>query len=257
MKTSFFFCLWMLIYPLLALLDSELVNEYSFFFALLVVFLLSRFVANRMPHILAYERISEMSRVMEPAYEGDVRKFRKELGSRMLIDGIWAIYVIITVISLVFAMLDGAGNQLFTLVIFALLGMAAIRSSVKFTSAYSALSRNPTPEQCVEIVQTAYGYDYASYYEAHQGQTAAQMLPPIPRRYKGYLIFSIVVAAVCALLGTLSLALAIFVTVANSMPFTFVFMSGYFLYASVAIYFGIKDLAGSIASLKSLGRVKA
>lgn len=252
MKTSFFFCIWILIYPLLAMFDNALVNEYSFFFALLIVFFLSRMIANRMPNILAYEKISEMTRIMEPAYVGDVKKFRRELASRVLIDGIWAIYLIITVISLLFAMLQGGGNYLFTLVIFALFGWAAIRSSVKFTSAYMALVKNPTPEQCVDIVDNAYGLDYAAYYNAHEGQTVARMLPPVPRRYKAYLIVSIIVASICALLGTLLLAVTVIAAIASPFGILSLFVGMNFLYASVAIYFGIKDLISSIASLKSI-----
>lgn len=234
------------------MLDSEFVNEYSFFFALIVVFFLARFIAGRMPHILAYEKMSEMTRIMEPAYVGDVKRFRRELGGKVLIDGVWAIYLIVTVVSLLFSL--QYGNTLFILVIFALFAWAAVKSSVKFSSAYFALRKNPTPEQCVDIVDNAYGLDYAAYYEAHQGQTVANMLPPVPRRYKAYLIVSIVTAAICALLGSVMLTFAMIVAIASPVGLLSLFMGMNFLYASVAIYFGVKDLISSIASLKALKR---
>lgn len=238
---------------MLALIDNELVNEYSFFFALIIIFFLARLIAQRMPHILAYEKMAEMVRVMEPAYIGDVKKFRRELGSRVLIDGVWSIYLIIAVISLLFSLTDG--NNLFMLIIFGLLAWAAIRTSVKFTSAYVALAKNPTPGQCVDIVDGAYGFDYAAYYEAHQGREVAEMLPPMPRRYRLYLIASIVVAAICSLLGTVMLGFAILVALASPMGITALFLGMNFLYASVAIYFGLKDLISSIVSLKAVNRV--
>lgn len=251
MKTSFFFCLWMLIYPLLGLLGNEFVDQYSFFFALLVIYFLSRFIASKMPNIIGYEQACELARVMEPAYLGDVKKFRKIVGARALMDTIWAVYMLATVVSLVFIVMRGYTAELFTLVIFGLFGYAAVRSSVKFLNGYFALVKNPTPEQCVECVDTIYGMDYASYYEAHMGQTLAQMLPPRPKHYSTYLAVSIFVACVCALLGGIILISSIVESLVYSGSLIHLFLGINFLYSSVAVYFGVKDLFSSISAIKA------
>lgn len=55
MKTSFYFVIWILIYPLLGLLNIDFINNNSFIIALAVVWGLSWLLNRLIPNILLYE----------------------------------------------------------------------------------------------------------------------------------------------------------------------------------------------------------
>ena len=102
----------------------------------------------------------------------------------------------------------------------------------------------------MEIATDVYQLDYASYYEAHNGVDYADMLPPKPRNFKGFQIFSLVVAAIAAILGLLYIVSGI-VIMFNGRSIEIGALAGmYFLYGSLATYFGVKDIITIAKSFK-------
>ncbi len=75
MKTSFYFVLWILIYPLLALFNNSFIDNNSFIIALAVVWGVSYLLNRSIPDTIRYERIERSFPIMETVYTGNVKTF--------------------------------------------------------------------------------------------------------------------------------------------------------------------------------------
>lgn len=251
MKTSFYFVIWILIYPLLGLINNSFIDNNSFFVALAVVWGLSWLINRMMPATLTYERASEMAPILENIYTGDVSAFSKRLSRETIISMVTAIYFLVSTFVIGMAVFKYGVNDWFALIVFGFFTFGAISRLVTFNKARVSLKNNPMPEQCIEIADDIYKPDYASYYEARRIATYEQMLPPRPRSYKLFQVFSLVVAAVAALLGLIHITLAIIVMVEQSGPANEALAGMYFLYGSLAAYFGINDFISIIQSFRA------
>lgn len=242
MKTSFYFVLWILIYPILGLLNNGFINNNSFIVALVAVWGLTWLLNRLMPQTLSYERASKMAPVLEDVYTGNVASFRKRLTQESNIELVTAIYFVVTTIVIGLAILIAGMNDWIALAIFGLFAFGAISRAITLMKAKSSLNENPTGEQCLEIATETYKLDYAAYYAERQTVSYKEMLPPRPRYFKLFQIFSGIVAAIAALIGLFFIITAIILTL-ESLSFAARALAGmYFLYGSLATYFGIKDI---------------
>ena len=98
MKTSFYFVLWILIYPILGLFNNTVINDNAFIVALAVVWGSSWLLNRIMPETLTYERASQIAPILEDVYTGNVTSFKKRLSREANIEIITAIYFIVTTI---------------------------------------------------------------------------------------------------------------------------------------------------------------
>lgn len=248
MKTSFYFVLWIFIYPLLGLINNSFIDNNSFFVAIAVVWGVSWLLNRLMPETLTYERMSEEVPILENVYTGNVSAFGKRLSRETMIETVTAIYFLVTTFVIGMAVFKYGINDWFALVVFAFFTYGAISRATNLNKARVSLKENPLPEQCMEIADETYKLDYASYYEARQNTTYEQMLPPRPRLFKAFLIFSIVLASIAILMGFFFIATAI-ITMLDELSVTTEVLAGmYFLYGSLASYFGIKDFTSIIQS---------
>lgn len=250
MKTSFYFVLWILIYPLLSLLNNKFINHNAFFVALVAVWGLSWLLNRLMPKTLAYERISQMAPILEDVYTRNVNSFYKRLTSETLIETITAIYFTVTTLVVAMTIFIVGDNDWVALLVFGIFTIGAISRCIKLGKAKAALHSNPTAEECMEIATDVYQLDYASYYEAHMGKDYAEMLPPKPRYFKGFQIFSLIVAGIAAILGLVYVIYGI-VIMFNGHSLELGALAGmFFLYGSLATYYGIKDMITISKSFK-------
>lgn len=250
MKTSFYFVVWILIYPVLGLLDIPFVRQQSFLVALLVVWGISWALNRAMPHILYYERVSHAVPVMEDIYTGNVGAISRRLSRHALVDTITAVYFTVSTVVLAMAVFLAGANNWFALIIFALFTVGAITRSVKLFQAKAALDSDPSPQRCMEIATEAFKLNYAPYYEGRSRHTYAEMLPQKPRNFTAFQVFSLVIAGVAAVLGLLYIASAISTMFARKSIEAGAVAGIYFLYGSLAAYFGIKDIISIVQSFK-------
>lgn len=250
MKTSFYFVLWILIYPILGLLNNEFVNNNSFLVALVAVWGLSWLLNRVMPKTLIYERVSQIAPILEDVYTGNVSSFSKRLSSDTLIETVTAIYFSVTTLVVALTIFLVGVNDWVALIVFGFFTIGAISRSIKLGKAKARLHSNPTAEECMEIATDVYQLDYRSYYEAHNGIEYSDMLPPKPRYFKGFQIFSLVMAGIAAILGLLYIISGILLMF-NGRSIEIGALAGmYFLYGSLATYFGLKDIITITQSFK-------
>lgn len=248
MKTSFYFVLWILIYPILGLFNNAFIDNNAFIVALAIVWGLSWLINRVMPDTLTYESASQTAPIYEDIYTGNVSAFMKRLSRESKIEIITAIYFIVTTIVIALAIFKAGVNDWIALAIFGCFTYGAISRSVSLIRADSKLKSNPTPEQCIEIADNTYKLDYASYYDARKDVSFEDSLPPKPKHFKVFKVFSIVISVIAALLGLLYIILSIIIMLSQSSLEAGAVAGMYFLYGSLAAYFGVKDFISCIHS---------
>lgn len=246
MKTSFYFVLWILIYPILGLFNNSFIDNNAFIVALAIVWGLSWLLNRMMPDTLTYERASQVAPILEDVYTGNVSSFKKRLIREANIETVTAIYFIVTTIVIALAIFKAGVNDWIALVIFGFFSYGAISRSISLIQAKATLKSNPTPEQCMEIADETYKLDYASYYDAHNGTSYQDMLPPKPRYFKAFRVFSVVIAAIASLLGLLYIILGVLIMISQTTVEAGAVAGMYFLYGSLAAYFGVKDFVSCL-----------
>lgn len=240
MKTSFYFVLWILIYPLLDLIGIP--GEYSFVVALGVVWGLSYLVNNLMPHTLAYEKKLQQMPLLADVYYGNVAGFAKRLTRMEIIEVISACYLTLSTVMLLISMLSGNGSEWFTLLIFGLIAWGTITRSVKLGKLKRRIDEHPTPEECMEVAMNELQYDYPTFYDNMSNGGVQAYLANKPNSFMGFQIFSLIVAGIAILLGLITLVLGI-ISLFFGVGFGGqVFGSIMFLYGSLATYYGITDI---------------
>lgn len=250
MKTSFYFFLWIIIYPLLGLIHSPWIYQNSFIVALIIVWVVSWLLNKNMPDTLRYERVSEISAILEDVYVGNVEAFRKRISKRVTVDFITAIYLGVAFVFVLFSMVKGNAEDWIALLIFGFFAFGTLSSAVKLNQANNRIKNNPTPEECAQVVEQVYRVDYSSYYNQRQYASPAAMLPPQPKHFKTFQVVSLIIAVICSLFGLFYLIFSIVILASNRSAEAISGGIMYFLYGSLAAYFGIKDSSTCISYFK-------
>lgn len=246
MKTSFYFVLWILIYPLLGLLDNSFVDENAFVIALIVVWGLSWLLNRMMPDTITYENALQIAPILEDVYTGDVRSFSKRLSRDTVIETITSVYFILTTFVICIVMFKLGGSDWIGLMVFGFLAYGAISRSIRLMRAKASLRSNPTAEECMNIASGTYNLNYASYYEAHADTAYEDMFPPKPKYFRAFQVFLFVMSIICVLLGLLYVVLGLIIMLTESSVEAGAVAGMYFLYGSLATYFGVKDLISTV-----------
>lgn len=246
MKTSFYFVLWMCVYPLLWLMHSSFIDDNSFIIALISIWGLSWLLNRLLPKTLTYDHILTEAPVLEDVYTGNVMSFRKLLSAKTLIEIITSIYFLATVTVILIAILEAGANDWLALIIFVLFTFGSITRSVMLVNAKTQLRENPTPEQCMEIANDVYDLNYEAYYNMRRECPYADMFPQPPRYFIIFRIVSILFAAIAALLGIQLIILGSVILFGNESIEGVSLATMYFLYGSLAAYFGIRDFISCI-----------
>lgn len=254
MKTSFYFVLWIIIYPLLSLFNNAYIADNAFVVACIVIFGLAWLINNLMPQPLSYEKVYDNVLILENVYTGNVRAILKRVRNNTCVSAILTLYFLLYTGWLVYAVFKLGFNAWIELVVFGFFTLFSIVRLIYCSKALKKLRSNPTPEQCVETVD---GLDYTTYYEDRQSYTYEQLLPQPPRHYKAFQIVSIIFAAISTLLGLLLAIYAVLIIIWNESLFSYSIACVNLLYATLATYFGIKDFASSLQSLRRKSPTKA
>lgn len=241
MKTSFYFFLWIIIYPLLGLIHSSWIFQNSFIVALIIVWIVSWILNKNMPDTIRYERSTEISSILEDVYLGNINAFRKRISKRVTIDFVTAIYLGVAFVFVLFSMVRGSADDWIALLIFGFFAFGTLSSAVKLSQANNRIKSNPTTDECARVLEQVYRVDYTSYYNARQYSSTEAMLPPKPSHFKTFQVFSLIIAIICGLLGLFYLILSIIILSQNRSAEAISGGIMYFLYGSLAAYFGIRD----------------
>jgi hypothetical protein len=253
MKTSFYFVIWIIIYPILGLFNNAYIAENSFIVALAVVWGLSWLLNRLMPDTLHYERAIDVAPVLEDVCTGNLAAFIKRLRTATRIETILSIYFLVTTAVIAHAVFSAGVNDWIALIVFAFFTFGSISRAIKLRKALTSVRATPTIEHCAEIADEIYGVDCALYREGRQSLDYNQMLPLRPRYFKLFQIISIIIAGVCSVLGLLYIIMGASIMFRSISLEADAVGSMYLLYGSLAAYFGIKDFLTTLRALRSKG----
>ena len=249
MKTSFYFIVWIAIYPILGFLRNEWIDEHSFIVALLCVMALSWFLNRSMPQTIAYESKLHNAEIMNDVYNSNVDSFRKRLNRMAMIDFISALcFGVIFTLTLYLILIDVASG-IFELFVFGILAASTLTRAVKFQKYSWQLRKNPDPQESVAILEEM-ELDYASYYEERQNSERDSIMPEAPRNFMAFQIFSLVAAVICTLLGILCIIFAVLEFMGEASFGTTSLGILLLLYGTLASYYGIRDCINSLNYFK-------
>ena len=240
MKTSFYFFLWFIVYYLIGLTGSQLLIQNDFFVALILVFCISRLDNKLFYKETQYQTNLNRAYIFEIFYSNDSEKMAKVVRQRCLGQTIWAIYCILTVAGL----LALHNTDIVAYVIFGFFGIMSMIASSRFYSQYRAIKENGLPS----FDESQFSQDedsYRKYCELRGQYSAQELLPHTPSISKWVNIASLVFAIACIGGGMFYLFLILFGI--NHIDMLF---SAMLIWAVLAVYFGIKDLIGSIRVLQ-------
>lgn len=249
MKTSFYFVLWIVIYPVLEMIGGQMVAQHGFIMALLAVFGISFLLNKLMPRTLVYEHMESSLPVLEDIYKGDVGAFGKRLVRDTTVNIFEAIYFVVVFAIILLSFIYGA-REFAALIVFGWLGYGVVTRAMKFHQAQNALALNPTPQECMTIANNLYNLDYAAYYNEREGKTYEEMLPPRPQFYTAFQVATIIFAVVSALFGLVFIALAAMSFFGSMSIVHGLYWGMNFLYGSLALYFGVRDVITTVRQMK-------
>ena len=147
-------------------------------------------------------------------------------------------------------MVRGSADDWIALLIFGFFAFGAISRAVKLNQVYQRIKNNPSPKECANVVAEIYRVNYSEYYNSRIHTTAEALLPPQPQHFKAFQVFSLIIAIICALFGLFYLIMSIIMLAENRSAEAISGGIMYFLYGSLAAYFGIKDSVSCINYFK-------
>lgn len=242
MKTSFYFVIWIIIYPIIGLANNPVLDRNAFIVAFIFVWALSWLIRRSMPDTIRYEYLYSQARIMEDAYTGNVSAISRRITRQTWVEFVSALYFGATFVFVLYSIIkQNHLNDWIALGLFGLFAYGAITRASDLSMADRMLRRDASPHGMSVALQRAFHVDYDGYLRAHTGGNFEQMLPPRPPHFQAFRIFSLLMAIICFILGVMYLVSMFIRLVSN--PSTEAITSGvmYFLYGSLAAYFGLRD----------------
>ena len=241
MKTSFYFVSWILVYVLIDILNIQLLQENSFVAACVIVwggaYIMNKVFATNVQN----QHIREVAKFFEKIYTDDVSGLRKEVFKDLILEISATVYLLLAIIG--FATLNA--GEFVVYVVFGFFFLLSCKNTykllVKYNSIKNVSSLSEFTEDSITNFLTEEEIDcYNSYCNERNEHSFEEMCPPKERSYKIFQIISVVISIVCILLGVVLLLswLPLFFF-ANQGGFL---ISAMVLYASMALFYGIKDL---------------
>ena len=244
MKTSFYFVMWICIYPILELTRVPFLIENSFIVALLVVMLVIPHITKKIfEKDIVYSQNKRIIDYFEAIYTNNVAKLKKQLMTNIILNSVVFIYFVSYVIGILVLRVPDAFIQY---IVFGLLSLLAGTWIVKNVSQYIKIKDvEEFDEDSLEYVLTE---DDESVYENYKAQRAemsyGQILASLGNRGKALKITSIVFAIACAFLGLVFAYIWLPLLLFNSNGELLIMAM--VVYAGMAMYYGISDLIESI-----------
>ena len=255
MKTSFYFVIWIIIYPLMGYFNLGFLGSNSFLVALIIVWGLAWFINKSIPDTLAYEHASQTLPILEDVYTGNVSEFSHRLSRTAAVATVTAIYFCVATIAIIMAVFKYGLGDYIALIIFGFITYSTVYRSIGLIKADNLVKKYPTTDECIKITEDIYKLDYIGYCNNRQLYSYDHLLPPRPKYFTVFQVISILFALGAIIFGIYFIWNSVFVLWITRYTFessTVAMMN--LLYGSLAVYFGISDL---VQIVQAMSRKKA
>lgn len=243
MRTSFFFVMWIIVYPILDIVGIDGIEKYSFVIALMLIGGLSMVLRRVFPEMIEYDASVEKYPILEVVFNDEVAIFRKRLRRSFEIEAITGIYFIFTILLSLLFMMELRRPMIIEVAVFGVLAYGSIAHALRLRRALSSVNDNPSPQNCMGIVDDVYRTNYIEYYNMRKLYSYDELMSDRPRHYGAYRTVSIAFAVIATILGCATIVLSILSLTQTAAPLAAPMAIVMLLYGSLALIFGLKDTA--------------
>lgn len=247
MKTSFYFVAWILVYVLIDILNIQLLKENSFVAACVIVwggaYIMNKVFATNVLNQLVREEFQ----FFEKIYTDDVVGLKKQIFKELILEVSATAYLLLAIIG--FATLNI--GEFIEYAVFGFFFLLSCKNSYMILVKYNSIKNigylsELTKDNITNFLTEKEIDCYNSYCNERNECSFEELFPPKEHSYKMYQITSVVFSAICILLGVVLLVywfpLFFFANQGG------ILITAMVLYASMAIYYGIKDLIENFKS---------
>lgn len=232
MITSFYFVMWILIYFLIIISGSYVLNEYGFFVAFIGVYLIGAAATALCRDVIARRNKREFISLLEIYYTGDHAKLCSILHKRLLLLAASFIYMVVATAGLLL------GHASWIIIgIFAFFTFTTGRAVHRANAEYQELRQSSS----LAFPSSGPWYDALRNYAANRQVADFKDLCPMPTTAeKALRIFNILMSLLCILIGAFFIYLygSLYLTYGSSHPEAVINLA----YGLLALVYGINDL---------------
>lgn len=241
MKTSFYFVAWILVYVLIDILNIQQLKENSFVAACIIVwggaYVMNKVFATNVQN----QQVRKVAKFFEKINTNDVSGLRKEIFKDFVLEISATVYLLLAVIGFVTLNV----GEFIVYIVFGSFLLLSCKKSYDLLAKYNSIRNIGSLSEFMEDNITQFLTEeeidcYNSYCTERNEHSFEEMCPMEERSYKIYQITSVAFSIICILLGAILLV--------SWFPLFFFANQGGFLitamvlYASMALFYGIKDL---------------
>lgn len=248
MKTSFYFVFWILIYPLIDLLNIPFLSENSFFIAcVFIMFILPKIVNRIFEKDLIYRQQKANIDSLEDIYSNNLTKIRKNIFTNILLTGVSFIYFVSFIIGIYILSFS---DSILLYIVFGFLSIVYGIGLIKQLRLYWELKN-------IELIDEDSIYlliddnnmpYYENYYESRQSNSYNDICSQLGNPRKAFKITSIIFSIISIILGITLLIIWLPVLLYANTGESFIIAM--ILYAGMAFFYGVKDIIETIRESK-------
>ena len=248
MKTSFYFVFWILIYPLIDMLNIPFLNENSFFIAcIFIMFILPKIVNRIFKKDLVYLQQKANIDSLEDIYSNNLTKIRKNIFTNILLTGVSFIYFVSFIIGI---NILSFSDSILLYIVFGFLSIVYGNGLIKQLKLYWELKDieyidNDSIYLLIDDNNIPY---YENYYETRQYNSYNDICSQLGNPRKAFKITSIIFSIISIILGITLLIIWLPVLLYANTGESFIIAM--ILYASMAFFYGVKDIIETIRESK-------
>lgn len=242
MKTSFYIGLSLLAYLPAILSDIPFLNEYAFFFASIIVFIISLIIHKLFKNIIEYQNLCEVASIMEMAYNNDYKKYKRQTQLKMIL---YATVFVYFLLGIIVSLISFSDVSLISYIIWSacmiLTGIYLLRNLLSYLKIRKA--KHIILDKKLQKI-------YSIYKNERETCTYEKMLLPRPKFYPAINAANIVFAITCIVSALLTFTIFYTYKEEFNSGTRFIGLGILSMFGIFIFYFGIKDLFNSSSSKK-------
>ena len=245
MKTSFYFVSWLCAYVIIGLSGVSFLQNNSIFVALILVYVIAGFMNKRFAKEIWHLRMKQDVALLETIYSNNMEKYKKDCRTQLIINGACFTYFLLAIIGLLMLRIGSFLEFVIFVLIFLMITHSVYKQLRQYVLVREATSFTP---DIISKILTPQGVNqYEIDRSQRQEREPADFLMNKNTSLGTYKVITMVGAIGCLLIGLWYIwQVVAYMISAPGMDFITISMV---MYASIAIYFGIKDLIDCVRNI--------
>ena len=238
MKTSFYFVAWLCAYVIIGFSGVSFLQNNSIFVALILVYVIAGFMNKRFAKEIWHIRSKQDIALLETIYSDNIKKYKQDCRTRLIIDGACFTYFLLAIVGLLMLRI----GSFLEFVIFVLIFLMITHSTYKQLKQYMIVrdATSFTPDIINKILTPQGVNQYESYRSQRPYRSPEDFVLNKDTSLGTYKVATMIGAIGCLLIGLWYIWQAVaYLITSPGIDFLTISLA---MYASIAMYFGIRDL---------------